>query len=124
MIVVGGGAIALSTAQELCSLQVTASWCFGGGIPILPAQWKPSARSSSPRRERIAARDSNAPVYATQLRSLPYRQTTKSICTLHCWRATPTRESGSYCGNSTGPSAIKSKQNLPNCSVLSLAWHS
>jgi hypothetical protein len=29
-----------------------------------------------------------------------------------------------FCGSSTGLSARKLEQNLPNCAVLSLAWHS
>ena len=41
-----------------------------------------------------------------------------------CGRATRTRGSASCCASSTARFATKIEQNLANCSVLSLAWHS
>ena len=71
MIVVGGGAIALGTVQELKAI---ASWCYGAEIPTLAARWRISARSILPLRAPTAPKRSTALVCVMRSRSLRSRR--------------------------------------------------
>ena len=110
MIVIGGGAIALSTAQELCALQGHRVVVLWRRDPDLARAVEGIGAVFITAPARIAARGSTAPGCATRSRSSRCRPTISSICTRHSWRATPIRGSASYCGSSTGPSPTRSSR--------------
>ena len=101
MIIVGGDALALSTARELSLLpghRVVVLWPadleFAAAVEAVGARFiagRPDSRDW-PRngRGRRGGR-----------RFWPCRTTTSSICSRRCGRATPTRTSASCCANST-----------------------
>src|SRR5262252_8115799 len=124
MIVVGGGAIALSTVQELCAMRrhrVVVLWRrdpdFARAVEAIGAVFIAAARPDSAEGlGRAGVRDA-----ITILALSPDDQ-------LNLHAALLARDANPHIRivlrqfNRT--LAHKSEQNLPNCSVLSLAWHS
>lgn len=124
MIVVGGGAIALSTAQELCALQghrVIVLWRrdpdLAGAVEGIGAVFITAARpDSSEGLDRAGVRHAN-----TVLALSPDDHLNLHAALL-ARDANPRIRIVLRQFNRT--LAHKIEQNLPNCSVLSLAWHS
>jgi Trk K+ transport system NAD-binding subunit len=124
MIVVGGGAIALSTAQELCSLQghrVVVLWRrdsdFAHAVEAIGAVFIAAARpDSSEGLERAGVR------HAITILALSPDDQVNLHAALLARDANPRIRIVLRQFNRT--LAHKIEQNLPNCSVLSLAWHS
>jgi Trk K+ transport system NAD-binding subunit len=124
MIVVGGGAIALSTTQELCSLQghrVVVLWRrdpdFTRAVEGIGAVHIAAARPDSTEAlDRAGVRHA-----VTILALSPDDQ-------LNLHAALLARDANSririVLRQFNRTLAHKIEQNLPNCSVLSLAWHS
>jgi voltage-gated potassium channel Kch len=124
MIVVGGGAIALSTAQELCSLQrhrVVVLWLrdpdFSRAVEGAGAVYIAAGRpDSSEALERAGVRR------AITILALSPDDQLNLHAALLARDANPRIRIVLRQFNRT--LAHKIEQNLPNCSVLSLAWHS
>ena len=124
MIVVGGGAVALSTAQELCALQghrVVVLWRrdpeVARAVKNIGAEFVSSARPDSAEGLNGAGvRD------AVSILALSPDDQLNLHAALLARDANPRirivlRQFNRTLGH-------KIEQNLPNCSVLSLAWHS
>ena len=124
MIVVGGGAIALSTAQELCALQghrVVVLWRrdpdFTRAVEGIGAVFIAAARpDSSEALDRAGVR------HAMTILALSPDDQLNLHAALLARDANPRIRIVLRQFNRT--LAHKIEQNLPNCSVLSLAWHS
>jgi voltage-gated potassium channel Kch len=124
MIVVGGGAIALSTAQELCELQghrVTVLWRrdpdLARAVEGIGAVFITAARPDSGEGlERAGVR------HAITILALSPDDHLNLHAALLARDANPRIRIVLRQFNRT--LAHKIEQNLPNCSVLSLAWHS
>ena len=124
MVVVGGGAIALSTAQELCALQdhrVVVLWRrepdFSRAVESIGAVHIAAARPDSAEAlDRAGVRN------AVTILALSPDDQLNLHAALLARDANPTIRIVLRQFNRT--LAHKIEQNLPNCSVLSLAWHS
>jgi Trk K+ transport system NAD-binding subunit len=124
MIVVGGGAIALSTTQELCALQghrVVVLWRrdpdFTRAVEGIGAVHIAAARpDSSEALDRAGVR------HAVTILALSPDDQLNLHAALLARDANPRIRIVLRQFNRT--LAHKIEQNLPNCSVLSLAWHS
>jgi Trk K+ transport system NAD-binding subunit len=124
MIVVGGGAIALSTAQELCALQghrVVVLWRsdpdLGRAVEDIGAVFIAAARPDSGEGlERAGVR------HAISILALSPDDHLNLHAALLARDLNPSIHIVLRQFNRT--LAHKIEQNLPNCSVLSLAWHS
>lgn len=123
IIVVGGGAIAFSTAQELCSLpglHVVVVWTrdpeFGRTVEAIGAVYIAARPDSVEALERAGVRRA-----ITILALSPDDQ-------LNLHAALLARDANPririVLRQFNRALAYKIEQNLPNCSVLSLAWHS
>jgi len=124
MIVVGGGAIALSTAQELCALQghrVVVLWRrdpdFTRAVESIGAVHIAAARPDS-----AEALDRAGVRHAVTILALSPDDQLNLHAALLARDANPRIRIVLRQFNRT--LAHKIEQNLPNCSVLSLAWHS
>jgi voltage-gated potassium channel Kch len=124
MIVVGGGAIALSTAQELCALQghrVVVLWRrdpdFGRAVEGVGAVFIAASRPDSSE-----GLDSAGVRHAITVLALSPDDHLNLHAALLARDANPRIRIVLRQFNRT--LAHKIEQNLPNCSVLSLAWHS
>jgi Trk K+ transport system NAD-binding subunit len=124
MVVVGGGAIALSTVQELCALQghrVVVLWRrepdFSRAVESIGAVHVAAARPDSTEAlDRAGVRN------AVTILALSPDDQLNLHAALLARDANPTIRIVLRQFNRT--LAHKIEQNLPNCSVLSLAWHS
>jgi Trk K+ transport system NAD-binding subunit len=124
MVVVGGGAIALSTAQELCALQghrVVVLWRrepdFSRAVESIGAVHIAAARPDSAEAlDRAGVRS------AVTILALSPDDQLNLHAALLARDANPAIRIVLRQFNRT--LAHKIEQNLPNCSVLSLAWHS
>ena len=124
MIVVGGGAIALSTAQELCALQghrVVVLWRrdpdLGRAVENIGAVFIAAARPDSGEGlDRAGVR------HAISILALSPDDHLNLHAALLARDLNPRIRIVLRQFNRT--LAHKIEQNLPNCSVLSLAWHS
>src|SRR6516165_7689870 len=124
MVVVGGGAIALGAAQELCALQghrVVVLWRqdpdFGRAVESIGAVHIAAARPDSVEAlNRAGVRD------AVTILALSPDDQLNLHAALLARDANPRIRIVLRQFNRT--LAHKIEQNLPNCSVLSLAWHS
>ena len=124
IIIVGGGAIALSTAQELCFLQglrVVVVWTsdpeFARSVEGVGAVFIAATRpDSSEGLERAGVRR------ALTILALSPDDQLNLHAALLARDANPRIRIVLRQFNRT--LAHKIEQNLPNCSVLSLAWHS
>ena len=124
MIVVGGGAIALSTAQELCALQghrVVVLWRrdpdLGRAVENIGAVFMTAARPDSGEGlDRAGVR------HAISILALSPDDHLNLHAALLARDLNPRIRIVLRQFNRT--LAHKIEQNLPNCSVLSLAWHS
>src|SRR5437667_1204362 len=124
MIVVGGGAIALSTAEELCALQghrVVVLWRrdpdLARAVEGIGAVFITAARpDSSEGLDRAGVR------HAITILALSPDDHLNLHAALLARDANPRIRIVLRQFNRT--LAAKIEQNLPNCSVLSLAWHS
>jgi 2-polyprenyl-6-methoxyphenol hydroxylase-like FAD-dependent oxidoreductase len=123
MIVVGGGAIALSTAQELCALQghrVIVLWRrdpdFARAVEAIGAAY------FAGRPDSIEALDRAGVRHAITILALSPDDQLNLHAALLARDANPHIRIVLRQFNRT--LAHKIQQNLPNCSVLSLAWHS
>ena len=124
MIVVGGGAIALSTVQELCAMQghrVVVLWRrdsdFARAVESIGAVFIAAARpDSSEGLDRAGVR------HAITILALSPDDQLNLHAALLARDANPRIRVVLRQFNRT--LAHKIEQNLPNCSVLSLAWHS
>jgi Trk K+ transport system NAD-binding subunit len=124
MIVVGGGAIAFSTAQELCALQghrVVVLWRrdpdFARAVKSIGAEFVAAARPDSAEGLNGAGVQ-----HAVSILALSPDDQLNLHAALLARDANPRirvvlRQFNRTLGH-------KIEQNLPNCSVLSLAWHS
>ena len=124
MIVVGGGAIALSTAQELCALQghrVVVLWRrdpdFARAVKSIGAEFVAAGRPDSAEGLNGAGVQ-----HAVSILALSSDDQLNLHASLLARDANPRirivlRQFNRTLGH-------KIEQNLPNCSVLSLAWHS
>ena len=124
MIVVGGGAIALSTAQELCELQghhVVVLWRrdpdFARAVEGIGAVFISAARPDS-----LEGLDRAGVRHAITILALSPDDQLNLHAALLARDANPGIRIVLRQFNRT--LAHKIEQNLPNCSVLSLAWHS
>jgi len=124
MIVVGGGAIALSTAQELCALQghrVVVLWRrdpdLGRAVEDIGAVFITAARPDS-----VEGLDRAGVHHAISILALSPDDHLNLHAALLARDANPRIRIVLRQFNRT--LAHKIEQNLPNCSVLSLAWHS
>jgi Trk K+ transport system NAD-binding subunit len=124
MIVVGGGAIALSTTQELCVLQghrVVVLWRrdpdFTRAVEAIGAVHIAAARPDS-----TEALDRAGVRHAVTILALSPDDQVNLHAALLARDANPRIRIVLRQFNRT--LAHKIEQNLPNCSVLSLAWHS
>ena len=124
MVVVGGGAIALSTAGELCALQdhrVVVLWRrdpdFGRAVEGVGAAFVAAARPDS-----AEALDRAGVRRAITILALSPDDQLNLHAALLARDANPRIRIVLRQFNRT--LAHKLEQNLPNCSVLSLAWHS
>jgi Trk K+ transport system NAD-binding subunit len=124
LIVVGGGAIALDTAGELCSLEghhVVVLWRndpdFARTVEAAGAVFIPAARPDS-----AEALDRAGVRHATTVLALSPDDQLNLHAALLARDANPQIRIVLRQFNRT--LAHKLEQNLPNCSVLSLAWHS
>jgi Trk K+ transport system NAD-binding subunit len=124
MIVVGGGAIALGTAQELCALQghrVVALWRrdpdFTRAVESIGA-----VHIAAPRPDSAEALDRAGVGHAITVLALSPDDQLNLHAALLARDANPRIRIVLRQFNRT--LAHKIEQNLPNCSVLSLAWHS
>jgi Trk K+ transport system NAD-binding subunit len=124
MIIVGGGAIALSTAQELCALQghrVVVLWRrdpdFTRAVEGIGAVHIAAARPDS-----AEALDRAGVGHAITVLALSPDDQLNLHAALLARDANPRIRIVLRQFNRT--LAHKIEQNLPNCSVLSLAWHS
>ena len=124
MIVVGGGAIALSTTQELCALQghrVVVLWRrdpdFTRAVEGIGAVHIAAARPDS-----TEALDRAGVRHALTILALSPDDQLNLHAALLARDANPRIRIVLRQFNRT--LAHKIEQNLPNCSVLSLAWHS
>jgi Trk K+ transport system NAD-binding subunit len=124
MIVIGGGAIALSTAQELCSLQghrVVVLWRrdsdFAHAVEAIGAVFIAAARPDS-----IEGLECAGVRHAITILALSPDDQLNLHAALLARDANPRIRIVLRQFNRT--LAHKIEQNLPNCSVLSLAWHS
>jgi Trk K+ transport system NAD-binding subunit len=123
MIVVGGGAIALSTAQELCALQdhrVVVVWTrdpdFARAVETIGAVYIGARPDSAEALDRAGVR------HALTILALSPDDQLNLHAALLARDANPRIRIVLRQFNRT--LAHKIEQNLPNCSVLSLAWHS
>jgi voltage-gated potassium channel Kch len=123
MIVVGGGAIALSTAQELCALQghrVVVLWRrdpdFARAVETVGAVY------IAARPDSVEALDRAGVHHAITILALSPDDQLNLHAALLARDANPRIRIVLRQFNRT--LAHKIQQNLPNCSVLSLAWHS
>ena len=124
MIVVGGGAVALSTAQELCALQghrVVVLWRrdpdFARAVEGIGAVYIAAVRPDS-----AEALDRAGVGHAITVLALSPDDQLNLHAALLARDANPRIRIVLRQFNRT--LAHKIEQNLPNCSVLSLAWHS
>jgi Trk K+ transport system NAD-binding subunit len=124
MVVVGGGAIALGTAQELCALQghrVVVLWRrdpdFSRAVESIGAVHIAAARPDS-----AEALDRAGVGHAVTILALSPDDQLNLHAALLARDANPCIRIVLRQFNRT--LAHKIEQNLPNCSVLSLAWHS
>jgi len=124
MIVVGGGAIALSTTQELCALQghrVVVLWRrdpdFTRAVEGIGA-----VHIAAPRPDSAEALDRAGVRHAVTILALSPDDQLNLHAALLARDANPRIRIVLRQFNRT--LAHKIEQNLPNCSVLSLAWHS
>ena len=124
MIVVGGGAIALSTAQELCALQ-------GHRVVVLWRRDPDLARAvesigavfiTAPRPDSAEGLDRAGVHHAVTILALSLDDHLNLHAALLARDINPRIRIVLRQFNRT--LAHKIEQNLPNCSVLSLAWHS
>ena len=123
LIVVGGGAIALSTAQELCALQghrVVVLWRrdldFARAVQGIGAVYVGVRPDSDEGLDRAGVR------HAVTILALSPDDQLNLHAALLARDANPRIRIVLRQFNRT--LAYKIEQNLPNCSVLSLAWHS
>ena len=123
LIVVGGGAIALSTAQELCALQghrVVVLWRrdpdFARAVEGIGAVYVGARPDSDEGLDRAGVR------HAVTILALSPDDQLNLHAALLARDANPRIRIVLRQFNRT--LAYKIEQNLPNCSVLSLAWHS
>src|SRR6516164_1167208 len=123
MIVVGGGAIALSTAQELCAQQthrVVVLWTrdpdFARAVETIGAAYIGARPDSTEALDRAGVR------HAVTILALSPDDQLNLHAALLARDANPRIRIVLRQFNRT--LAHKIEQNLPNCSVLSLAWHS
>ena len=123
LIVVGGGAIALSTAQELCALQghrVVVLWRrdpdFARAVEGIGAVYIGARPDSDEGLDRAGVR------HAVTILALSPDDQLNLHAALLARDANPRIRIVLRQFNRT--LAYKIEQNLPNCSVLSLAWHS
>src|SRR5246500_2892983 len=123
MIVVGGGAIALSTAQELCALKghrVVVVWTrdpdFARTVEAIGAVYVGARPDSVEALDRAGVR------HAVTILALSPDDQLNLHAALLARDANPHIRVVLRQFNRT--LAHKIEQNLPNCSVLSLAWHS
>ena len=124
MIVVGGGAVALSTAEELCTLhghRVVVLWRrdpdFGRAVESIGAVFIAAARPDS-----AEGLDHAGVRHAITILALSPDDQLNLHAALLARDANPRIRIVLRQFNRT--LAHKIEQNLPNCSVLSLAWHS
>jgi Trk K+ transport system NAD-binding subunit len=124
MIVIGGGAIALSTAQELCALQghrVVVLWRrdpdLGRAVEDIGAVFVHAARPDS-----VEGLDRAGVPHAITILALSPDDHLNLHAALLARDLNPRIRIVLRQFNRT--LAHKIEQNLPNCSVLSLAWHS
>ena len=124
MIVVGGGAIALSTTQELCALErhrVVVLWRrdpdFTRAVEGIGA-----VHIAAPRPDSAEALDRAGVRHAVTILALSPDDQLNLHAALLARDANPRIRIVLRQFNRT--LAHKIEQNLPNCSVLSLAWHS
>jgi Trk K+ transport system NAD-binding subunit len=124
VIVVGGGAIALSTAQELCALQghhVVVLWRrdpdFSRAVESIGA-----VHIAAPRPDSAEALDRAGVCHAVTILALSPDDQLNLHAALLARDANPRIRIVMRQFNRT--LAYKIEQNLPNCSVLSLARHS
>ena len=124
MIVVGGGAIALGTAQELCSLpghRVVVLWRrdpdFTRAVEGIGA-----VHITAPRPDSAEALDRAGVRHAVTILALSPDDQLNLHAALLARDANPRIRIVLRRFNRT--LAHKIEQNLPNCSALSLAWHS
>jgi voltage-gated potassium channel Kch len=123
MIVVGAGAIALRTAQELCALQghrVVVLWArdpdFARAVEGVGAVYIAARPDSAEALDRAGVR------HAVTILALSPDDQLNLHAALLARDANPRIRIVLRQFNRT--LAYKIEQNLPNCSVLSLAWHS
>src|SRR6516162_5364606 len=123
MIVVGGGAIALGTAQELCAMR-------GHRIVVLWRRDPDFTRAvegigavhlAAPRPDSVEALDRAGVRHAVTILALSPDDQLNLHAALLARDANPRIRIVLRQFNRT--LAHKIEQNLPNCSVLSLAWH-
>ena len=113
VIIVGGDALALSTARRDLSVAGPSGRRAVAGRPrIRRARSRRSARCSSPAGRR-AATGSTRPGSRRRSRSWRCRATISSICRWRCGRATPIRASASCCASSTARSPPRSSRTWP-----------
>jgi voltage-gated potassium channel Kch len=124
MIVVGGGAIVLGTAQELCALQghrVVVLWRrdpdFTRAVESIGA-----VHIAAPRPDSAEALDRAGVRHAVTILALSPDDQLNLHAALLARDANPRIRIVLRQFNRT--LAHKIEQNIPNCSVLSLAWHS
>ena len=124
MVVVGGGAIALGAAQELCALQghrVVVVWRqdpdFGRAVESIGA-----VHIAAPRPDSTEALDRAGVRHAVTILALSPDDQLNLHAALLARNANPRIRIVLRQFNRT--LAHKIELNLPNCSVLSLAWHS
>jgi Trk K+ transport system NAD-binding subunit len=124
MIVVGGGAIALGTSQELCAVQghrVVVLWRrdpdFSRAVESIGA-----VHIAAPRPDSAEALDRAGVHHAVTILALSPDDQLNLHAALLARDANPRIRIVLRQFNRT--LARKIEQNLPNCSVLSLAWHS
>jgi Trk K+ transport system NAD-binding subunit len=114
----------LAPPRNSARYKAIVSWCCGAAIPTLPAQSRVSAPSTSPRQrpDSTEALDRAGVRHAVTILALSPDDQVNLHAALLARDANPRIRIVLRQFNRT--LAHKIEQNLPNCSVLSLAWHS